>query len=293
MPPRTKQGRGIKNKKIDASTIATNAKKRTMNNNHPLQNAVYLLQLKKQCPGGSSNARPRILTYIGCTNNFPHRLRQHNGEICNGAKSTTRRLQAARGQTPNKNKNKNNRCGIKTLTELRAEVVTAKNDRESNENRQNYPQNNPCDENGTPMWEPICVVYGFPLRNHALGFEKRVKHILLSCDAAAATIQTARRTEANQPVHERVRKMLMMCNLERWTKKCPLASENPLFFVWYDAAHKPHHNSLHPPYLPMHVHELYSQRLLLSTLLPKTCSNIIPCLPTDLFFLVVAYLSIW
>lgn len=27
-------------------------------------------------------------TYVGCTNDFPHRLRQHNGEIVGGAKAT-------------------------------------------------------------------------------------------------------------------------------------------------------------------------------------------------------------
>lgn len=30
-------------------------------------------------------------TYVGITNNLPHRLRQHNGELAGGARSTTRR----------------------------------------------------------------------------------------------------------------------------------------------------------------------------------------------------------
>ncbi len=39
------------------------------------------------------NGGPRYGTYKGCTNNIERRLRQHNGEIGGGARSTTRRIE--------------------------------------------------------------------------------------------------------------------------------------------------------------------------------------------------------
>jgi predicted GIY-YIG superfamily endonuclease len=172
----------------------------------PHENVVYLLQMKK--PGSAT-----VFTYIGSTNNFRRRLRQHNGDLAGGAKSTARRSE-----------------------------------------HHEYP------------WTPICLVRGFPLRRHALGFEKRVKHILLSTRTRTtpklgprllAHNAKKRESDISKPIHPRVRRFLIMCCLDQWTKKCPPARLHPLQFEW----HAPEHRPVRPltsseAYLPPYVVEI-------------------------------------
>lgn len=48
----------------------------------------YCLVQQSFLDGQGSNGQPA--TYVGCTNNFDRRIRQHNGELVGGAKITTR-----------------------------------------------------------------------------------------------------------------------------------------------------------------------------------------------------------
>lgn len=179
-----------------ATAKAVPAKKRCVNNDHPDMHVVYLLQ----CVRPDKNNK--VLTYVGSTNNFTRRLRQHNGEISGGAWSTKIRS-----------------CNHR------------------------YP------------WKPICLVRGFPLMSYARGFEKRVKHILLSAGKGTPA-GNARTTErGGNALHRRVRQFLIMCGLERWTKKCPLAAETPVVFEWHDAQYKPLVTAGKGPYLPEYVTE--------------------------------------
>ena len=98
--------------------------------------------------------------YVGMTNNFFRRLRQHNGEIKGGAKYTT-----SKG----------------------------------------------------PGWEHICLIGGFQDKIQSMQFEWAVKHFPHR-DAGG--------------VENRIKKMLMVCNKERWTSKAPLAKDVPLTIYW-------------------------------------------------------------
>lgn len=53
----------------------------------PAAYLCYCLAQDGVVAGG--HARGRAATYVGCTNNFRRRLRQHNAEICGGARCTT------------------------------------------------------------------------------------------------------------------------------------------------------------------------------------------------------------
>jgi len=93
-------------------------------------------------------------------------------------------------------------------------------------------------ENHRYSWDPVCVVRGFPTRGMAYSFEKRAKHIRL-CDGDGTLADNGKYDANDKLVHQRVRKMIIMCNLERWSKKCPPAATIPLRFEWYMPQLKP------------------------------------------------------
>tara|TARA_Y100000816_G_scaffold198754_1_gene145592 strand:- start:1505 stop:1903 length:399 start_codon:yes stop_codon:yes gene_type:complete len=68
-----------------------------------------------------------------------------------------------------------------------------------------------------PGWEHICLIGGFQDKIQSMQFEWAVKHFPPR-DAGG--------------VENRIKKMLMVCNKERWTSKAPLAKDVPLTIYW-------------------------------------------------------------
>ena len=68
-----------------------------------------------------------------------------------------------------------------------------------------------------PGWEHICLIGGFQDKIQSMQFEWAVKHVPPR-DAGG--------------VENRIKKMLIVCNKERWTSKAPLAKDVPLTIYW-------------------------------------------------------------
>ena len=68
-----------------------------------------------------------------------------------------------------------------------------------------------------PGWEHICLIGGFQNKVQSMQFEWAVKHVTPR-DAGG--------------VENRIKKMLIVCNKERWTSKAPLAKDVPLTIYW-------------------------------------------------------------
>ena len=66
-------------------------------------------------------------------------------------------------------------------------------------------------------WEHICLIGGFQDKIQSMQFEWAVKHVPPR-DAGG--------------VENRIKKMLIVCNKERWTSKAPLAKDVPLTIYW-------------------------------------------------------------
>lgn len=99
-------------------------------------------------------------TYVGVSPDPIRRLRQHNGEICGGAKYTT-----SKG----------------------------------------------------PGWKHLCLVRGFQNKIQAMQFEWAVKHV------------KPRNTGGSI---NRLRKLCVVLNREKWTSKSPFANTIPLEIEW-------------------------------------------------------------
>lgn len=132
---------------------------------------VYLLRIMRT---------DRNYTYTGSTNNFAKRLRQHNGEIVGGAKTTTRKTDGHRFEV-----------------------------------------------------HPICTIRGFNTISQARSFEYKSKHVKFSDAASHRPVWQSIRRANGTLIHPQVRKLLTVCSLERWSRKCPPAGTVPLVVQWY------------------------------------------------------------
>jgi predicted GIY-YIG superfamily endonuclease len=107
----------------------------------------------------SDDKRARSATYVGVTNNFSRRLRQHNAEIQGGARATTSRVGGGKKSRPIRKKAKAKKAGKKAEKKEKKEQ-----EREEGEQAEQKQQ-----ENG---WRLAAWVSGFRSRSEALSFEK-------------------------------------------------------------------------------------------------------------------------
>jgi predicted GIY-YIG superfamily endonuclease len=68
-------------------------------------------------------------------------------------------------------------------------------------------------------WKHVCLIEGFTDKIQAMQFEWAVKHV-------------QPRNEGG--IENRIRKLYVVCNKERWTSKAPLAKDVPLKITWVD-----------------------------------------------------------
>lgn len=139
-------------------------------------------------------------TYLGSTNNFKRRLRQHNGIITGGARYT-----------------------------------------------------NISSEGHKYKWKPIMIVKGEKMtRGMALQLEYRMKHITIGASNKILGKEKCTNT------HPRVKKMIAVCNLAKWTKKCTVeAKDVPLRIKWFMKEFKPDDDE---KYLPPYVTEIIIEK---------------------------------
>lgn len=72
-------------------------------------------------------------------------------------------------------------------------------------------------------WKHICVIHGFPTKIESLQFEWALKHV-------------PPRNAGG--IKNRIKKLNVLLNKERWTSKAPLSETMPLFIEWVDRSHQ-------------------------------------------------------
>jgi predicted GIY-YIG superfamily endonuclease len=72
-------------------------------------------------------------------------------------------------------------------------------------------------------WKHICVITGFPTKIESLQFEWALKHV-------------PPRNAGG--IKNRVKKLNILLNKERWTSKAPLAETMPLSIEWVDCSYR-------------------------------------------------------
>jgi len=135
------------------------------------QHTVYLLRIVRS---------DHNFTYLGSTNDFWRRLRQHRGEISGGAKTTTRKTAGHRFEI-----------------------------------------------------QPICCVRGFDTISQARSFEYKCKHVKFSTASFDRPSWKVIHRADGKLIHPQVRKIITVCSLPRWSKKCPVAESVPLTMHWF------------------------------------------------------------
>ena len=75
-----------------------------------------------------------------------------------------------------------------------------------------------------PGWKHICIIHGFHTKINALQFEWALKHIPPR--------------NSGGPIN-RIKKLFILLNKERWTKKSPPAIAVPLYIEWINESYKP------------------------------------------------------
>jgi predicted GIY-YIG superfamily endonuclease len=86
-----------------------------------------------------------------------------------------------------------------------------------------------------PGWKHICIISGFKTKIESMQFEWALKHI--PPRNAGGIIN-------------RIKKLEILCNKERWTKKSPLAKNTPLTITWIDNYFRPKEYNL-----PFYINE--------------------------------------
>ena len=78
-----------------------------------------------------------------------------------------------------------------------------------------------------PGWKHVCIISGFPTKIEAMQFEWALKHV-------------PPRNAGG--IVNRIKKLYILCNKERWTSKATLAETMPLTIKWI--SHKPEVSNL-------------------------------------------------
>ena len=75
-----------------------------------------------------------------------------------------------------------------------------------------------------PGWEHMCVIHGFPTKIESMQFEWALKHVPPR--------------NAGGP-ENRIKKLAILLNKDRWTSKAPLAKSMPLVIEWIKPQYRP------------------------------------------------------
>lgn len=89
-----------------------------------------------------------------------------------------------------------------------------------------------------PGWKHICIISGFKTKIESMQFEWALKH----CG----------RSRNTGGIINRINKLEILFNKERWTKKSPLAKNIPLTLTWIDQKFRPEEYNL-----PFYINEIY------------------------------------
>lgn len=87
-------------------------------------------------------------------------------------------------------------------------------------------------------WEHVCIIHGFPTKIESMQFEWALKHV-------------PPRNAGG--IKNRIKKLNILLNKERWTSKAPLAETMPLTVEWIKVSYR------RPPIehsLPVYVNEI-------------------------------------
>jgi len=75
-----------------------------------------------------------------------------------------------------------------------------------------------------PGWKHVCIVHGFPTKIESMQFEWAWKHV---------------KPRNAGGVINRIKKLIILLNKERWTKNAPLAATMPLTIGWNNISKRP------------------------------------------------------
>ena len=78
-------------------------------------------------------------------------------------------------------------------------------------------------------WKHVCIITGFPTKIESMQFEWALKHI------------PPRNASG---IHNRIKKLFLLCNKIQWTKNSPLAETMPLTIVWLNNLYRPKNSNL-------------------------------------------------
>lgn len=88
-------------------------------------------------------------------------------------------------------------------------------------------------------WKHICVVHGFPTKIESMQFEWALKHV-------------PPRNAGG--MKNRIKKLNILLNKERWTSRAPLAETMPLTIEWIDSSYRIPSDSL-----PVYIEETFKK----------------------------------
>lgn len=196
-------------------------------------NCIYIIKLIRADKLADSNFKK--LNYLGSTILFNHRIRQHLGHIGGGAKITTNNLGDGKFVWfP---------ICILHSTEGATKANAAKAESKIDED-DGASGSDELDELDDPLRE-LTV-------SEIRQIEYKIKHSVLSLGDGTNARFAMRKADGNL-VHEKVRKMIILVNLPKWTKKCTRSAVGvPLTISWFMPDEMP---SSQYAYLPPYVKE--------------------------------------